>query len=248
MEIIIPKSGILSKNEIQKFKLMLISSKLKENISKIMTTLNIKEYAKFDFNDIPIPDSSISKKAIEEAQESFNPILLYHSYRTYFWSAGFALSEKLKVDSELLFVSSLLHDIGLAENHNHICSKQCFANYGGDFSKNFCKKNGLEEKKSTIIKQAIDMHLNPIIDRNKYGNETYLLSKGAAMDVIGASKFQFSKKFILDVDKSYSRKGFKEDIINTMESFHHKEGTRADILYKMGFSKMASKNSLDKKL
>ncbi|WHT39488.1 HD domain-containing protein [Myroides sp. mNGS23_01] len=246
MEIITSSSGVLSKNEIQNFKLMLVNSKLKESINKIMTSLNIKEYAKFDFNDIPIPDSSISKKAIEEAQDSFNIILLYHSYRTYFWSAGFALSEKLKVDFELLFVSSLLHDIGLAENHNHICSEQCFANYGGDFTRNFCLENGLDKKKSNIIKQAIDMHLNPIIDRNKYGNESYLLSKGAAMDVIGANRFQLNKKFILEVDQSYSRKGFKEDIINTMESFHHKEGTRPDILYKMGFSKMAYKNPLDK--
>ncbi|WP_397386139.1 HD domain-containing protein [Paenimyroides ceti] len=39
-------------------------------------------------------------------------ILFYHSYRTYFWSAGFALSEKLNIDNELLFVSSILHDIG----------------------------------------------------------------------------------------------------------------------------------------
>ena len=245
MEIIIPASGILSKNEIKKFKMMLIESQIKEKYNKALALLNIKRYMKFDFKGILIPDSSLCSKAIEEAQDSFNSILFYHSYRTYFWSAGFALSEKLNIDNELLFVSSILHDIGLSEKHNHICSKQCFANYGGEFSQNFCLENGLDKNKATIVKQAIDMHLNPVIDREKYGNESYFLSKGAAMDVIGLNKFQLTKKFILEVDKSYSRKGFKQDIIYTMENFHHREGTRADILYKMGFAQMAGKNALD---
>lgn len=245
MEIIIPTSGILSKSEVQKFKIMLIQSKLQENVNRLMTMLHIKYYSQFNLADIRIPDSVLSKRAMEEVQDICHPILLYHSYRTYFWSAGFALSEKLKVDSELLFVSSLLHDIGLTEKHHHICSKKCFANHGGDFSKEFSLKNGLKEQQANIIKQAIDMHLNPIVDKKKYGNEAYTLSKGAAMDVIGANRFQFSKKFVSEVHRFYSREGFKEDIISTMENFHHKEGTRADIMYKMGFAKMANKNPLD---
>lgn len=246
MEIILPASGILSKSEIQKFKLMLIQSKFQENINKIMSSINLKHYAKTDFKNIVVPDSTIAKKTVEEAREYCNPILFSHSYRTYFWSSGFALSENLKVDAELLFISSLLHDIGLTDKHNHVCSKKCFANYGGAFSQQFCLENNLDQKKASAVKQAIDLHLNPIIDKVKYGNEAYSLSKGAAMDVIGANSFQFSKKYIEDVNRHYSRQGFKEDILNTMENFSHKEGTRADILYRMGFAKMADKNPMNR--
>jgi hypothetical protein len=66
------------------------------------------------------------------------------------------------------------------------------------------------------------------------------------MDVIGANRFQLSKKYIDDVNRHYSRQGFKEDILNTMENFSHKEGTRADILYRMGFAKMANKNPMNR--
>ncbi|OCA78791.1 nitrile hydratase [Chryseobacterium contaminans] len=246
MEIILPASGILSKSEIKKFKLMLIQSKLQENINTILLSVGLKKYANTDIKDIVIPDSSLAKKAVKEAQEHCNPALFYHSYRTYFWSCGFAISENLKVDTELLFVSSLLHDIGLTDNHNHICSKQCFANYGGEFSQQFCLKHSQDKKKASAVKQAIDMHLNPIINKSKYGNEAYSLSKGAAMDVIGANRFQLGKKYIDDVNRQYSRQGFKEDILNTMENFHHKEGTRANILYHMGFAKMANKNPMNK--
>ncbi|MPS66715.1 HD domain-containing protein [Chryseobacterium cucumeris] len=247
MEIILPASGILSKSEIQKFKLMLIQSKLLENINKLLSAANLKQYKNTDYKNIIIPDSQLAKKAVEEAQETCNPILFYHSYRTYFWSSGLALSENLKVDAELLFVSSLLHDIGLTDKHNHICSKQCFANYGGEFSQQFCLDNTQDQKKASAVKQIIELHLYPIVDKLKYGNEAYSLSKGAAMDVVGANRFQLSKKYIDDVNRHYSRQGFKEDILNTMENFHHKEGTRADILYRMGFAKMASKNPMNMK-
>lgn len=246
MEIILPACGILSKGETQKFKLMLIQSKLQENVNRIMLSFNLKNYTKTDFKDIVVPDSAIAKRAIEEAREYCNPILFSHSYRTYFWSSGFASSENLKVDAELLFISSLLHDIGLTDKHHHVCSKQCFANYGGAFSQQFCLENNLDPKKASAVKQAIDLHLNPIVNKDKYGNEAYSLSKGAAMDVIGANRFQLSKKYIDDVNRHYSRQGFKEDILNTMENFSHKEGTRADILYRMGFAKMANKNPMNR--
>jgi hypothetical protein len=72
MEIILPASGILSKGETQKFKLMLIQSKLQENVNRIMLSFNLKNYTKTDFKDIVVPDSAIAKRAIEEAREYCN--------------------------------------------------------------------------------------------------------------------------------------------------------------------------------
>ena len=236
--------SVLNRKEIQQFKKLLITSKLKENYTKLLYKIGIKSKIQFDLGAIEIPDSKLSKLALEEADKLCNPILLYHSYRTFFWSAGIALSERLHYDQELLFVSSMLHDIGLTDTHNHICSQQCFANYGGTYANEFVKKNDTESKAS-IIKTAIDMHLYPAVDKKKFSNEAYLLSKGASMDVIGSHYFQVPDPFIKDVHKTYHRNGFKEDIIETMETLNHKECTRADILYKMGFASMASKNILD---
>lgn len=238
--------SVLNKKEVQQFKKLLITSKLKESYTKILYKIGIKSKIKFDINAIEIPDSKLSKLALEEANELCNPILLYHSYRTFFWAAGIAISEQLHFDEELLFVSSMLHDIGLTDSHNHICSNQCFANYGGSFANEFVKKNDSQNKASTI-KTAIDMHLYPTVDKKKFGNEAYLLSRGAAMDVIGSYYFQVPAFFIKDVHKTYHRNGFKEDIIKTMKTLNHKENTRADILYKMGFAAMASKNILESK-
>lgn len=92
------------------------------------------------------------------------------------------------------------------------------------------------------------MHLYPNVDKKKFGNESYLLAKGATMDVIGIHHFQLPNQFINTTHKNYPRINFKEDIIQTIESITHKENTRANVLYKMGFNKLATKNILDTKI
>lgn len=240
--------GILNKSEVSKFKFSLIKSNLNENIKRILVQLKLNTYTKFSFKDLKIPDSKLALLAIEKANDIYNPILLKHCYRTFFWSAGIAISEGIKTDNELLFISSILHDSGLTDKHNHICSEQCFANYGGDYAKKFTLENGMNINKANQIKKAIDMHLYPNVDKTKFGNEAYLLSKGATMDVIGSHYFQLPTKFIKTTQNKYSRINFKEDIIQTIETLNHKENTRADILYKMGFNKLANKNKLDSTL
>ncbi len=237
--------GILNKSEISKFKILLIKSSLNENIKRILTQIGLNSYVKFNFNHVKIPNSKLALLAIEEANDIYNPILLKHCYRTFFWGVGIAISEGIRIDNELLFISSILHDSGLTDKHNHICSQQCFANYGGDYAKKFVLENGMNINNANIIKKAIDMHLYPSVDKVKFGNEAYLLSKGANMDVIGSHYFQLPNEFIKTTHKKYSRIDFKEDIIETIEKLKHKENTRADILYKMGFNKLANKNILD---
>ena len=242
------KLGILSENEVSSFKISLIKSNLNGNLKNILFQLGLNSYQKFNFNDLKIPDSKLALLAIEEANDIYNPILLKHCYRTFFWSAGIAISEGIQTDNELLFISSILHDVGLTEKHSQVCSKQCFANFGGDFAKDFVLEHGAGSHKANLIKKAIDMHLYPNVDKKKFGNESYLLAKGAAMDVIGVHHIQLPNKFINTTHTNYPRINFKEDIIQTMETFKHKENTRADILYKMGFGKLANKNILETNL
>lgn len=237
--------GILNKKEISKFKLSLIKSGINENIRKITTQIGLNTFLKFNFNDVKIPDSKMVFLAIEEANDIYNPILLKHCYRTFFWSSGIALSEGIKTDNELLFIASILHDSGLTDKHNHCCSQQCFANYGGNYAKEFVVKNGMNMNDANVIKKAIDMHLYPSVSRAKFGNEAYLLSKGAGMDVVGSHYFQLPNEFIRTTHNNYSRIDFKEDILRTIKKLKHKENTRADIMSKMGFDKLANKNILD---
>lgn len=147
--------GVLSKKEISKFKASLIAANIGENKNKLLHWLGLKSYVKINFSEISIPDSKISSLAIEEANDVYSPTLLKHCYRTYFFSSGLASSQKLKVDEEFLFVTSILHDIGLTDKHNHICSKQCFATHGGKFINDFALQNGVNELRAKKCKQQL---------------------------------------------------------------------------------------------
>lgn len=237
--------GVLEGREISGFKQALVVSKMNENKNKLLKWLGIKVYNQLRFDNIRIPDSKIAALAIEEANDVYSPTILKHCYRTYFFSNALAFSQNLKIDEEFLFITAILHDVALTDKHNHICSKQCFAIYGGNFIKEFSLKYDVNEQRANGMKIAVDMHLNPDVDKVQFGNEAYSLSKGAAMDVIGAHSFQLSADFIDATHKKFPRNNFKKDIINTMNTLNHKENTRADILFKMGFQKLASNNKLD---
>ncbi|WP_282089212.1 HD domain-containing protein [Aquimarina algiphila] len=223
MNIIIPKNGILSKSQTRTFKRMLITAKIQENLNKLFKKIGIKTYKDFNLENIRVPDSKISKMAVELVMDESNEMLFNHCFRSFYWSAGFSLSEGLQIDEELLFVSSILHDIGLTDNHKHVCSSQCFASYGGAFAEDFLIENEFDAKRTKLAQNIIALHLNPIVDKGIHGNEAYCLSKGVIMDVIGANSFQLDNDFLQSVIKQYHRTHFIDEITRTMEEFNHKK-------------------------
>ena len=63
--------------------------------------------------DIKAPDSKIAREAEELARSVSNDILFNHVMRCYWFGELFARKHDVKVDSELMFLSSVLHDLGL---------------------------------------------------------------------------------------------------------------------------------------
>ena len=62
---------------------------------------------------IPVPDSSALARARELIADVAEPFLVNHSVRSYAWAVELAQHDRLKFDAEILYVSALLHDIGL---------------------------------------------------------------------------------------------------------------------------------------
>ena len=66
--------------------------------------------------DIKVPDSGIVRQAEELARTYSSDMLFNHVMRCYWFAELFAQQEGTKVDSELMFVSTVLHDLGLTEH------------------------------------------------------------------------------------------------------------------------------------
>src|SRR5256885_10913486 len=62
---------------------------------------------------IPVPDSALAREARELVTDVAAPFLVNHSVRSYAWAVELAKHDRLQFDPEILYVSALLHDIGL---------------------------------------------------------------------------------------------------------------------------------------
>ena len=63
--------------------------------------------------EVPHPDSPECALALEVVTEFSSPALVNHCRRSYVWAAAYAVEHEIAFDAELLYVSAMLHDIGL---------------------------------------------------------------------------------------------------------------------------------------
>ncbi|MEM6813090.1 MAG: HD domain-containing protein [Bacteroidota bacterium] len=236
----------LTKSDKRAIQLMIIKSQLYQ-LKLFLSTyllLNKKRLSKIDFNDIVVPDSLFAKHAEDYANAVYNPILLNHCYRTYYFGALIGQYLQLKVDSEHLYISSLLHDLGLTNQYKKESCSCCFAVVGARRAEQFTNEIGMEEEASKKIFNAISMHLNPDISEEQ-DNETKLLSYGATLDVIGNKRRCVPKNELKKVLDAYPRKGFKSEILETLKNIDHFKDSRADYLKEIGFEGLIHKNKLN---
>src|SRR5689334_21322716 len=65
--------------------------------------------------DIVIPDTPAARGSLEVATAYCSPALLNHSVRAYLWAAAYGAMNDIAFDAELLYVASMMHDIGLVK-------------------------------------------------------------------------------------------------------------------------------------
>ena len=106
--------------------------------------------------------------------------LLNHSYRTYLFGRALGELEGLDVDAELLFAAAMLHDTGLVAPP----VDADFTLASSRFARDVAEQVGLSTAATDTMLNAITMHHTPGVSPDA-GPEAYLLSAGAAVDVIG---------------------------------------------------------------
>jgi hypothetical protein len=67
---------------------------------------------------MPIPDTAPTRRACELITEVAPPVLVNHSVRCYAWAVELARHDRLRFDAEILYVSAMLHDLGLIPEYD----------------------------------------------------------------------------------------------------------------------------------
>ncbi|MEV0586290.1 HD domain-containing protein [Nonomuraea sp. NPDC050310] len=128
------------------------------------------------------PDSPACRAALEVATAFHTPSLLNHSVRAYLWAEWYAAEHGIGYDAELLFVSAMLHDIGLAQAFdNH---ELTFEEAGANVAWVFGAGAGWPVERRVRAGEVIIRHMWDKVDVAE-DPEGFLLELSTAMDISG---------------------------------------------------------------
>lgn len=214
-----------------------LRSRLKRRLASIRTTTTI-DYSGLDLDKVILPDSQITKQAFEVSESTYEPWLLNHCLRTYFWGCLIGQLEGITIDPEEFLVISLLHDLGLVgekkglAKHN-LWNCECFAVRGGLVAEQLFENAGRPQSAANAL-EGISMHLNVSVPLSARPS-SYLLHQGASADVVGWN----SQKVLPhreEVLQKYPRLGFKKNFTALLaeEARLHPEA-RLALMVRFGF-------------
>jgi hypothetical protein len=130
---------------------------------------------------LPAPSPSTTA-ALEIVVRYSSAALVNHCERSYFWSASLGRLKGIPYDAELLYVASMLHDLGLVPAFDdHLAP---FEDAGGDVGWVFGAGAGWPAERRDRVKEIIVRHMWHEVDPD-LDAEGHLLREGTALDISG---------------------------------------------------------------
>jgi hypothetical protein len=161
------------------------------------------------------PDSAAARLAEECVADMASPMVVNHSYRTYWWGAVLAAHDGLVFDKEVAYVASLMHDTYF-EKPKAIEAPHCFTLPAVQAMERLGHDAGWEEDRIDLACEAISLHLNLIPPR--VGPEAYAVFLGARLDVVGFRYEELGDAARTEVLTRYPRLELKRETTPRFES------------------------------
>src|SRR6201986_4997923 len=131
---------------------------------------------------ITIPDSTIATQATELLLEHGTEFIYNHSLRVFLFSSLNGNRNDLKYDAELLYVSSVFHDLGLTKHYSSPDKR--FEVDGANAARDFLQSHGLPKESLQLVWDTIALHTTIGIAEHKEP-EVALMYSGVGLDVMG---------------------------------------------------------------
>jgi len=185
-----------------------------------------------------IPDSTIAKEATELLLEVSPAFLANHCLRTFVFGDLLGQAANLNYDLEILYLGSLLHDLGLTERFD---GTESFEIDGANAAYVFLKEHGLPLEKAALVREAIALHLSLAAAQKQA--EIALVRAGAGVDIRGRG---ISSQAVAQVVAAYPRLGFKKGLIEVCRSQAERKPTSTIAgMFQQGFADVVSTAPFD---
>jgi hypothetical protein len=155
-----------------------------------------------DIESLLVPPGPATQAAREVVVRFGSAALVNHCERSYLWSASLGQLKRIPYDAELLYVASMLHDLGLVPAFdNHLAP---FEEAGGDVGWVFGAGAGWPAERRARVKEIIVRHMGDDVDP-AVDAEGHLLRAAAALDVAGRDVDAWPADFRAEVLRRYPR-------------------------------------------
>ena len=127
---------------------------------------------------VSVPDTPLISRAIEFTRERSEPYLFNHAMRSWLFAALLAQRKQIPHDGEVLAVTTILHDIGLAEAFD---GPLRFEVEGANAARTFARDEGIDDRRAQLIWDGVALNSTPSIALFKE-SEIALATMGIGLD------------------------------------------------------------------
>jgi HD domain len=132
------------------------------------------------------------------------PVVAAHSERSYQFAAAFATSDGIELDDEVLYLGTILHDIGLSPAAE---GTERFEVRGANRVRTLLLDHGMERDRIANVWDCIAMHASTPLARHK-SPETRYANRGIALDVRGSGAEALEPALVRAVLDRWPRRDF----------------------------------------
>ena len=153
-----------------------------------------------------VPDPPLITRAIEFARERSEPYLFNHVMRSWLFAALIAQRKQTAHDSEVLAVTTILHDLGLAEAFK---GPLRFEVEGANAARTFARNEGIDERRAQLIWDGVALNSTVSIALFKEP-EIALATMGIGLDWGGFGYDSLTETDVAGIVEAFPRLGMKE--------------------------------------
>lgn len=128
-----------------------------------------------------LPDTHASRACASLSRDASEDFLANHQIRSYLWGQLLARRHGIQIDHEAVFVSAVLHDIGLTDRFR---GEGCFEEVGGAAAARFLEGLGWSAERAAGVKRNIVLHMEQSVPLDA-GADAHVLDIGVSCDVTG---------------------------------------------------------------
>ncbi|GAA4773909.1 HD domain-containing protein [Microbacterium gilvum] len=160
-----------------------------------------------DVDALLSPPTPTARLALETVQAWSTPDLANHCLRSWAWASTLGDELGLTYDRELLFVATMLHDLGVTPAFDAHAIP--FEDAGGAVGWVFAAGAGWPEQRRTRVREIIERHMWTEVDPEEDA-EGHLLEVATSLDVAGAAPERWDGALLQAVTTRLPRGAFSE--------------------------------------